>query len=93
MTAPAVTPPAVPAVQPASAEDLTSLRAEVRRIAERLDRVADEVDLLRERDETPLAWPVDVEQSTRIEVPPIEVSRGNSPAFDVLLGASRRDSA
>jgi len=84
-------PPPPPAV--ATAADLALLQDQVRRLTERLDRVADEVELLREPDDAPLAWPADVEASTRVEVPPLEVSRGNSPAFDILLGAGRLETA
>lgn len=72
---------------------LSELRSEVRRLAERLERVEDKVDLIRDGDDAPLAWPVSVDSDNRLEVPPFEVSRANSPAFDVLLGPSERDTA
>jgi hypothetical protein len=81
------------AAQPAEAAAVANLRTEVRRLAERLERVEDKVDLIRDGDDVPLAWPVSVDSDNRLEVPPLEVSRGNSPAFDVLLGPSKRDTA
>jgi len=58
----------------------------MRRLAGRLERVEDTVELIREADEAPLAWPVPVTTDSPLEVPPLEVSRKSSPAFDVLLG-------
>ena len=105
--------PIPPASEPAT-ELIAAVNAEVRRLAERLERVdgkvarvADrverveaQVELIRDGDETPLAWPVPVNTDSQLEVPPLEVSRRPSPAFDVLLGApshpkatARRDSA
>jgi hypothetical protein len=78
---------------PATPDELHLLRAEVRRLSERVERVEDKVDLIRDGDDAPLAWPVSVTSDSRLEVPPLTVSRANSPAFDVLLGPSRRDSA
>ena len=77
--------------------EIAALRAEVRRLADRLSRVEDTVDLIREGDEAPLTWPVPVSTDSSLEVPPLEVSRKSSPAFDVLLGPppteAERDSA
>lgn len=101
-TRPAATPAAPPG------PDLVAvLQAEVRRLADRLarvegrvERVEDSVELVRDGAEKPLAWPVSVSQDSPLEVPPVEVSRRPSPAFDILLGApahpaatARRDSA
>lgn len=73
------------------------MRAEVRRLADRLSRVEDTVELIQETNETPLSWPVPVDTDSSLEVPPLEVSRKSSPAFDVLLGPppsqKERDSA
>jgi hypothetical protein len=49
-------------------------------------RDEDTVELLGERDEAPLSWPTPVTTDSALEVPPLEVSRKSSPAFDVLLG-------
>jgi hypothetical protein len=93
--------PARPVTMPTPPpEEVADLRREVRRLAERVERVAerverveDKVDLIRDGDDVPLAWPVSVDNDNRLEVPPFEVARSNSPAFDVLLGPARRDSA
>ena len=73
------------------------LRAEVRRLTDRLSRVEDTVELIRDTEEAPLSWPVPVDTDSSLEVPPLEVSRKSSPAFDVLLGPppakKERDSA
>ena len=91
-TPPAPEPVRPPAVDPAV---IDALKTEVRRLTERLERVEDKVDLIHDgAEETPLAWPVEVETDNRLEVPPLEVKRSNSPAFDILLGPpARRDSA
>jgi hypothetical protein len=77
--------------------EITALHAEVRRLADRLGRVEDTVELLGERDEAPLSWPTPVTTDSALEVPPLEVSRKSSPAFDVLLGPppskAQRDTA
>lgn len=69
----------------------------MRRLRDRLSRVEDTVELMSDRDEAPLAWPAAVTSDSSLEVPPLEVSRKSSPAFDVLLGpppaAKERDSA
>ena len=75
-----------------------ALRVEMRRLTERLERLENKVDLIDDGDEAPhapLAWPVDVESDNALEVPPFEVNRSNSPAFDVLLGPApaRRDAS
>ena len=75
-------PPATTAVE----SSLAVLQSEVRRLTDRLDRLEDTVELIREDEEAPLSWPVAVGEPDRLEVPPIDVSRKNSPAFDVLLG-------
>lgn len=102
--APVVMPPAYPdpapvpspSVAPAAPEhdhpEMLALRADVRRLAERLERLEDKVDLIRDGDDSPLAWPVPVTTESRLEVPPLEVSRKSSPAFDVLLGAPPKES-
>jgi hypothetical protein len=95
-----VEPPADPApVAPAAAaapvdtsEELAGIHRRLDRLAEQLERVEDKVDLIRDGDDGPLAWPVSVDSDSRLEVPPLEVSRGNSPAFDVLLGPPPPDS-
>ena len=73
------------------------MRAEVRRLADRLARVEDTVELIQENEEAPLAWPAAVATDSPLEVPPLKVSRKSSPAFDVLLGPppakAERDSA
>jgi len=73
------------------------LQAEVRRLADRLERVEDTVELLHDEAEPPLNWPAAVSTDSPLEVPPLEVSRRPSPAFDILLGPSStkeaRDSA
>jgi hypothetical protein len=86
----ASTPPAEPAAH--DHPEMLALRADVRRLAERLERCEDKVDLIRDGDDAPLAWPVPVTTESRLEVPPLEVSRKSSPAFDVLLGASQKES-
>ena len=86
-------PAPAPAAAPPVDTELSELRAEVRRLAERVERVEDKVDLIRDGDDTPLAWPVSVDSDSRLEVPPFEVSRTNSPAFDILLGPPQRDTA
>ena len=77
--------------------EIAALRTEVRRLADRLSRVEDTVELIQESEEAPLAWPVPVDNGSTLEVPPLEVSRKSSPAFDVLLGPpppkAERDSA
>jgi hypothetical protein len=77
--------------------EIAALHAEVRRLADRLARVEDTVELIGERDEAPLSWPTPVTTDSELEVPPLEVSRKSSPAFDVLLGPppanKERDSA
>jgi len=77
--------------------EIAALNAEVRRLSERLSRVEDTVELIGERDEAPLSWPTPVTTDSSLEVPPLEVSRKSSPAFDVLLGPppanKERDSA
>lgn len=101
-----VTPPVAPPAKPAPATPapaaadpalVGAMRTELRRLTDRLERLEHKVDLIQDGDEapqTPLAWPVDVETDNRLEVPPFEVKRSNSPAFDVLLGPARdRDSA
>ncbi len=76
---------------------IATLHSEVRRLADRLSRVEDTVELIGERDEAPLSWPTSVDSGSTLEVPPLEVSRKSSPAFDVLLGPppakKARDSA
>jgi hypothetical protein len=88
--------PIVAAVAPVQAEML-ALRAEVRRLAQRLERVEDSVELVRDIEQAPLTWPVPVTTDSPLEVPPFEVSRKPSPAFDILLGppppSAARDSA
>ena len=71
---------------PDHSAEITALRSEVRRLADRLSRVEDTVELIQESDEAPLAWPTSVDTASALEVPPLEVSRKSSPAFDVLLG-------
>jgi hypothetical protein len=66
--------------------EIAALNAEVRRLADRLSRVEDTVELMGEEDEAPLTWPSPVTTDSTLEVPPLEVSRKSSPAFDVLLG-------
>ena len=77
--------------------EIAALNSEVRRLADRLARVEDTVELIGERDEAPLSWPTPVTTDSALEVPPLEVSRKSSPAFDVLLGPppskQERDSA
>ena len=77
--------------------EIAALNAEVRRLADRLARVEDTVELIGVRDEAPLSWPTPVTTDSALEVPPLEVSRKSSPAFDVLLGPppskQERDSA
>jgi hypothetical protein len=65
---------------------LAALQAEVRRLADRLERVEDTVELIQTEAESPLNWPSPVTTDSPLEVPPLEVSRKSSPAFDVLLG-------
>lgn len=83
------------AKQPVSRDDnavaVAELRTQVRRLAERLERVEDKVELMDDVDSAPLAWPVSVDTESRLEVPPLNISRADSPAFDVLLGPSRVD--
>lgn len=83
------------AKQPLSRDDNTvvvaELRTQVRRLAERLERVEDKVELMGDVDSAPLSWPVSVDTESKLEVPPLNISRANSPAFDVLLGPSRVD--
>ena len=66
--------------------EIAALQSEVRRLADRLSRVEDTVELIQESEEAPLAWPTSVDNGNALEVPPLEVSRKSSPAFDVLLG-------
>lgn len=77
--------------------EIAALHSEVRRLADRLARVEDTVELIGEREEAPLSWPTPVTTDSALEVPPLEVSRKSSPAFDVLLGPpppkAERDSA
>lgn len=77
--------------------EIAALQSEVRRLADRLSRVEDTVELIQENDEAPLAWPSPVSTDSALEVPPLEVSRKSSPAFDVLLGPpsakQKRDTA
>lgn len=88
MTAAAGSVAAPKADPPARDEALEALATQVRRLAERVERVEDTVDLLRsDTGDEPLAWPVAVGDDTRLEVPPVEVSRRASPAFDVLFGS------
>ena len=77
---------------------LAALQAEVRRLSDRLERVEDTVDLIQAESEPPLNWPAPVTTDSTLEVPPLEVSRRPSPAFDILMGPSSsadeaRDSA
>lgn len=62
-----------------------------------MSRVEDTVELIQENDEAPLAWPSPVSTDSALEVPPLEVSRKSSPAFDILLGPppakQKRDTA
>jgi hypothetical protein len=67
---------------------LAALHTEVRRLADRLERVEDTVDLIQSEAEPPLIWPAPVMTDSPLEVPPLEVSRRPSPAFDILLGPS-----
>jgi hypothetical protein len=92
---PATSAPTKPEQQFADVALLEAMRGELRRLTERLERLENKVDLIDdgEPSQAPLAWPVDVESDNRLEVPPFEVRRSNSPAFDVLLGPARRDSA
>jgi hypothetical protein len=77
--------------------EIAALHVEMRRLAGRLERVEDTVELIRESEEAPLAWPVPVTTDSPLEVPPLEVSRKSSPAFDILLGPppteDKRDTA
>jgi hypothetical protein len=73
---------------PVTGNDVAALRDDLTRLSERLERVEDKVDLIRDGDDVPLAWPVEVTVDSRLEVPPVTVSRAESPAFDVLLGRS-----
>src|SRR3954470_10947856 len=77
--------------------DIAALRAEVRRLADRVTRVEDTVELIGDEREPPRSWPTPVSTDSQLEVPPLEVSRKSSPAFDVLLGPSpsqpKRDTA
>jgi len=71
------------------------LAARVARLAERLDRLEDSVELIR-RDEEPLSWPTPAVEDgdlDRVEVPPVHAMRRPSVAFDMLLGPPARDSA
>ena len=70
---------------------IASLQAEVRRLAERIERVEDTVELIQREGEPPLTWPTAVTTDNTLEVPPLEVSRRSSPAFDVLLGPAPVD--
>jgi len=72
---------------------LAAMQAEVRRLAGRLDRVEDTIELLQDEGEAPLNWPTPVTTDSLLEVPPLEVSRRSSPAFDILLGPSPADEA
>jgi hypothetical protein len=72
---------------------LAALQAEVRRLADRLERVEDTVELIQTEAEPPLNWPTPVATDSPLEVPPLEVSRRPSPAFDILLGPSSADEA
>lgn len=73
-----------------TAARLDTLTAEVRRLGERLTRVEDGLELVGGHDgEEPLQWPTAVGHDGDLGVPPLEVSRRSSPAFDVLLGPSR----
>jgi hypothetical protein len=77
-----------------TAAETATLRRDLRRLAERLERLEDKVDLIRDGDDVPLAWPVAVADEGRLGVPPLDLSTSSSPAYDVLLGgSSRRDSA
>jgi hypothetical protein len=69
------------------------MQAEVRRLADRLDRVEDTIELLQDEDEPPLNWPTPVATDSPLEVPPLDISRRSSPAFDVLMGPSPADEA
>jgi hypothetical protein len=91
--APTAVPDEAPATPTATQDDVQQLRSELQRLADRVERVEDKVDLIRDGDDTPLAWPVPVYGDSKLEVPPLEVSRANSPAFDVLLGSPSRDTA
>jgi Holliday junction resolvase len=74
--------------------DVVALQGEVRRLTERLERLEHKVDISHERSEEPLSWPAAVDGESRLEVPPLSVSRRPSPAFDALLGpAPTRSSA
>ena len=68
--------------------ELAALQAEVRRLASRLERVEDTIELMRDDAEPPLHWPTPVSTDSPLEVPPLEISRRSSPAFDILLGPS-----
>ena len=59
------------------------------RVADKIERVEDKVDLLHAGDEAPLSWPAPLTTDSTLEVPPVEVSRANSPAFDILLGPAQ----
>lgn len=72
---------------------LAALHAEVRRLADRLERVEDTVELIQTESEPPLNWPAPVTTDSSLEVPPLEVSRRSSPAFDILLGPAPADEA
>lgn len=72
---------------------LAALQAEVRRLTDRLERVEDTIELIRDESEAPLNWPTPVATDSPLEVPPLEVSRRSSPAFDILLGPSPADEA
>lgn len=70
---------------------LVALQAEVRRLADRLERVEDTIELIRDDAEPPLNWPTAVTTDSALEVPPLDISRRPSPAFDVLLGPPPAD--
>lgn len=60
-------------------------------VVDKVGRVEDKVDLLHEGDEAPLSWPAPLTTDSTLEVPPVEVSRANSPAFDILLGPAKQE--
>jgi hypothetical protein len=74
--------------------DLTVMQEQLDRVAARLDRLEDKVEMFGESDEAPLSWPSAVAATDQLEVPPLTTSRADSPAYDILLGpAVRRSTA
>jgi hypothetical protein len=73
------------------AAQVDRLEDEIRRLAVRLERLEGKVDLIQDGDDEPLSWPLSIRDGDGLGVPPLDLRRSTSPAFDVLLGRATDD--